>query len=58
MGLWSKLTGGQPAESGQQRRAKAVRDADRAGHAAMNAKTRRSTALDNNPPPRAWWRNS
>ncbi|MFJ2868817.1 hypothetical protein [Kitasatospora sp. NPDC087314] len=43
--------------SGQQRRAKAVRAADRAGHAAMDSKTRRTTALEANPV-RAWWRSS
>ncbi|MEU4120557.1 hypothetical protein AB0F71_39465 [Kitasatospora sp. NPDC028055] len=47
----------QPQQSGQQRRAAAVRDADRAGHAAMDAKTRRTTALEANPV-RAWWRSS
>ncbi|MER7773199.1 hypothetical protein [Kitasatospora sp. NPDC096140] len=48
---------GQPPQSGQQRRAKAVRAADRAGHAAMDSKTRRTTALEANPV-RAWWRSS
>ncbi|MFH9352610.1 hypothetical protein [Kitasatospora sp. NPDC017646] len=47
----------QPQQSGQQRRAKAVRAADQAGHAAMNAKSRRTTALEANPV-RAWWRSS
>ncbi|NUP53384.1 MAG: hypothetical protein HOW97_39590 [Catenulispora sp.] len=57
MGLWSKLTSTAPA-TGQQRRAKAVRDADRAGHANTDAKTRRRTAVEADPPPRAWWRSS
>jgi hypothetical protein len=47
----------QPAQSGQQRRAKANRAADRAGSAAMDAKSRRRTALETNPV-RAWWRSS
>ncbi|MFD8708162.1 hypothetical protein ACFV1W_37225 [Kitasatospora sp. NPDC059648] len=45
--------------SGQQRRAAAVRDADRAGHAAVIARaSRRRTAVETNPPARAWWRSS
>jgi hypothetical protein len=44
--------------SGQQRRAKAVREADRAGHAAMNAKVTRRTAIETNQPRRGWWRSS
>jgi hypothetical protein len=45
--------------SGQQRRAAAVRDADRKGHAAMEARSpRRRTAVETNPPVRAWWRSS
>ncbi|MFI9163448.1 hypothetical protein [Kitasatospora aureofaciens] len=45
--------------SGQQRRAAAVRDADRAGHAAIDARSsRRRTAVETNPPARAWWRSS
>jgi hypothetical protein len=55
MGLWSKRTPAEP-QSGQQRRAKAVREADRAGHAAINASTRRRTAVENDPPRRSWWR--
>ncbi|MFJ8470598.1 hypothetical protein [Kitasatospora sp. NPDC094011] len=47
----------QPAQSRQQSRAKAVRAADRAGQAAMDSKTRRTTALEANPV-RAWWRSS
>ncbi|MFJ9459170.1 hypothetical protein ACIRST_29295 [Kitasatospora sp. NPDC101447] len=47
------------AQSGQQRRATAVRSADRAGHAAMDAWTsRRRPAVETNPPARAWWRSS
>ncbi|MET9618891.1 hypothetical protein [Kitasatospora indigofera] len=47
-----------PQLSGQQRRAKANRAADRAGHAAMDAKVRRTSALQSSPPTRAWWRSS
>ncbi|MFG2919638.1 hypothetical protein ACGF0D_43070 [Kitasatospora sp. NPDC048298] len=45
--------------SGQQRRAAAIREADRAGHAAINSRApRRRTAVETNPPARAWWRSS
>ncbi|MFJ9771208.1 hypothetical protein ACIRVF_08185 [Kitasatospora sp. NPDC101157] len=47
-----------PATSRQQRRAADVRDADRKGNAAMDAKSRRRTALEADPPPRSWWRSS
>lgn len=54
MGLFRRNT---EQQSGQQRRAKAVRDADRAGHAAMDAKaSRRRTAIETDPPRRSWWR--
>lgn len=55
MSLWSRITG-TDTRTGQQRRADAVRQADRAGHAAMTAKVRRRTAAESNPAPRAWWR--
>ncbi|MFD7829183.1 hypothetical protein [Kitasatospora sp. NPDC059803] len=48
----------QQPQSGQQRRAAAVREADRAGHAQMDAKIRRRTAIETTPPARAWWRSS
>ncbi|MFJ2866370.1 hypothetical protein [Kitasatospora sp. NPDC087314] len=51
----------QPAQpqSGQQRRAKAVREADRAGHAAINARPEnRSTTPGPGPIPRRWWLSS
>lgn len=60
MGFWTALTGNSSSDtrSGQQRRAEAVRAADRAGHARMDAKIRRARAVDTHPAPRAWWRSS
>lgn len=58
MSFLSKITGSSDTRTGQQRRASAVRDADRAGHAAMNAKVRRRTAAESHPAPRAWWKSS
>jgi hypothetical protein len=60
MGLWSNLTGNSDTRSGQQRRAAAVRAADRAGHAADNARAenRSTTNWAANKTGRAWWRSS
>ncbi|MFE4514203.1 hypothetical protein ACFRMQ_08420 [Kitasatospora sp. NPDC056783] len=47
-------------QSGQQRRAAAVRDADREGQRQIDAHptSRSITAWHRDPAPRAWWRSS
>ncbi|WP_406090009.1 hypothetical protein [Kitasatospora purpeofusca] len=49
-----------PPESGQQRRAKAVREADRAGQRQIDShrSSRSTTAWHRAESPRAWWRSS
>jgi len=60
MGLWSAITGTGDTRSGQQRRAAAVREADRAGRAAIESHrhNRSTTAWASNKTGRAWWRSS
>ncbi|MFD8785971.1 hypothetical protein [Kitasatospora sp. NPDC059599] len=58
LGFGKKQTA-QPAQSRQQRRAKDVREADRAGDAAINARPEnRSTTPGPGPIPRRWWLSS
>lgn len=57
---WFSSSSDKPQQSGQQRRAKANRAADRAGQAAIG-KLRTSQSTTNwhtAPAPRSWWRSS
>jgi hypothetical protein len=58
MSLWTALTGNNDTRTGQQRRAKANRKADRAGHAEMDRypSNRSTTAWHSSPPRRSLWR--
>jgi hypothetical protein len=46
----------QPEPSGQQRRAKANREADRAGHAAIDRRT--APSWGHTETPKKWWKHS